>query len=935
MVRLKRLANIVAVSAICLAGTITLAARPTTMPATTTATSQPTTAPSRISFNFKDTPLDTILNVLSQAAGFEILTDGPVDGHVTILSKQPVTPEEAVTMLNAALKANGFTVVREGKMLRISARDKAKKGNLPVHFGADPTDVADTEELITQVIPVQNLTASKLRDDLKPLMAPDIDIAANDGSNTIIITDTSSSIRRLVQIISQLDQHEATTSELRIIQLKHANATATAKLIDTFFKAPPQAPQGQDARQMMMQQQGQGGPPPPSTGSQRHGQSVVTAADDRTNTLLVMASTEQLKLVDAIIKQLDSDNPNPAPTSTMRAFPLKYADAEATAKMVNDIFKAPKQSESLEDILFGDRERNQEKTGIVVNAVPDDRTNTIIVMAPEATLDDIASLITKLDTSPMLTQDIRVIHLRYADAVDVASVLTDMFKPKDKSNDSSPFRFLILSESGPPAQSKGMQINITSDIRTNTVLVSAPVGLLDAIEKITRQLDADPGSEDTMFIYHLRNGQAQHLEYTLNVLFGNISASGGNSPQNGPQPQYQNPLGQQNQNQLGNSPAGNSSSSSNQSTNAKNNRNNRNNQNGRPGGGGISAPISDFTGHVLVVAEPDTNSLLITTASKYQDMVRRIIDDLDHPVQQVLIKVLIAEVTRDNTDDLGLDFSVLNVRPSGNGQSAGTTLLASPNPPNGLVVNVLESNVTATLHALAIRGKLDVLSRPYILASDNQEASITVGQSVPFITDVRFDQNNNPFSTVQYQDIGILLDVTPHINPDGLVIMDVTPEISSMTNSTVQLTPGVTSPIFQKRNASSRVDIHDGQTIVIGGLMQDQNTATLQKVPVLGDLPLLGLLFQRNQVEKTKTELLIFLTPHVAQMPTKLAPMSTDEEKGLRLTPDAVGPGVFQEQMRGMQRGGLPQTQPTTPISPIDSIEENRPATQPTDAPQP
>src|SRR5271170_4677749 len=239
MVRLKRLANLVAVSAICLAGAAALAAGPTT----TTATSQPTTAPSRISFNFKDTPLDTILNVLSTAAGFEILTDGPVDGRVTILSKQPVTPEEAVTMLNAALKANGFTVVREGKMLRIGARDKAKKGNLPVHFGADPADVADTEELITQVIPVQNLTASKLKDDLKPLMAADIDIAANDGSNTIIVTDASSSVRRLVQIISQLDQHEATTSELRIVQLKHASASETAKLIDTFFKGSAQPQQ--------------------------------------------------------------------------------------------------------------------------------------------------------------------------------------------------------------------------------------------------------------------------------------------------------------------------------------------------------------------------------------------------------------------------------------------------------------------------------------------------------------------------------------------------------------------------------------------------------------------------------------------------------------------------------------------------------------------
>ena len=594
---------------------------------------------------------------------------------------------------------------------------------------------------------------------------------------------------------------------------------------------------------------------------------------------------------------------------------------------MNDIFKPAKKSESIEDILFGDRGRDEENKGIVVNAVSDERTNTIIVTAPQSTLDDVASLISRLDTSPMVTQDIRVIHLKYATAADVADVLTDIFNPKTKNNDSSPFRFLIFSDASPPEQTKGMQINITYDIRTNTILVTAPVAMLDNIEKICRQLDADPSSEDTMFIYHLRNGQAQHLEYTLNVLFGNISASGGNNQQNGQQPQNS-PFGNQNQNQNGNSLSNGSNSNNNQSTTAKNNRNNKNNQNNnnRPGAGGIAQATSDFTGHVLVVAEPDTNSLLITTASKYEPMVRRIIDDLDHPVQQVLIKVLIAEVSHDNSDDLGLDFSVLNLRPSGNGTEAGTTF---GSPTNGLIVNVLESNVTATLHALATRGKLDVLSRPYILASDNQEATITVGQSVPYVANVQFNDTNNPISTVLYRDIGVILDVTPHINPDGLVILDVTPEISSMTDSLINLTPGVSSPVFQTRNASSRVNIQDGQTIVIGGLMQDQNTTTLQKVPVIGDIPGLGLLFQRNQVEKTKTELLIFMTPHVAQMPQKLEPMTKDEEKGLRLTPGAIGPGVFQEHMSGMQRGGFPQTQPTAPTSPVDSIEENGPTTQP------
>ena len=146
-----------------------------------------------------------------------------------------------------------------------------------------------------------------------------------------------------------------------------------------------------------------------------------------------------------------------------------------------------------------------------------------------------------------------------------------------------------------------------------------------------------------------------------------------------------------------------------------------------------------LAGQVLVVADPDTNSLLVTTATRFEEQVRQIIAELDRPVPQVLIKVLVAEVTHDNNADFGADFSILNKRPNGNGQSFGQTS-ATPRPTGGLVVNFLESNLNATLHALAQQNKLDVLSRPYILASDNQQASIIVGQQVPIVTEQHDDR---------------------------------------------------------------------------------------------------------------------------------------------------------------------------------------------------
>jgi general secretion pathway protein D len=913
----------------------------TTAPTSRPASTRPTTMPSSLTLTFKDTPIDTVLDFLSRTLGFEVIKDGPLEARVNIISKQPVSPEEAITLVNAALKGNGFVAVREGRILRVIPRDKAKKGNVPVHFGSDPQAIADTDELITQVIPIQNVNATKLHDELKGFMT-DADVAANDASNSLIITDTSAAIRRIAEIISKLDEHEAQTAEIRIIRLLHANATATAKLIDTFFK--PSGGGGQQMNpQMQMQMMQQGGQPPPQHGgSERHGQAVVTAADDRTNTLLVMASTSSLKIIDDIVKHVDSDDPNPAPETQMKAFALKYASAEDTAKLITNIFKVQKQNNDDFPFFFNRFGSNDDdKKALKVTAAFDQRTNTLIVTSSAEGLKQVEKLVELLDANPLAAAELQVYHLKHASAFNVSSMIEDMFKPKQ---DSTPrFPFFIFGEGSNQPQTSKISVNVTSDDRTNTVIVTAPSDLLKVIGKVVEELDADPTTEDTLFIYHLRNAQAQNLEYVLNVLFGNVQGGNQNGQQNG--------QGQPNQNQQGGQ---NSRFSNNNSSNSFDNGNsnggsgsgssiNRNSnrqqgrQQGQANGGNPAKAENELTGKALVVADLDTNSLLVTTASKYEKQVRQIIEDLDRPVPQVLIKVLVAEVTHDNSADLGLDFSVLNQRGSGKGQTL-TSGFGNAGLTPGVLVSVVESNITATLHLLAEQDKLDVLSRPYILASDNQLANIFIGSTVPFITNSQITEAGQLINTVQYRDIGLNLNVTPHINPDGVVILDVNPEVQQLTAQNIAITNNTNSPVISKRSADSRIAVVDGQTIVIGGMMEDRKTSTVSKIPLLGDIPGLGMLFSRTQVTKTKTELLIFLTPHVAQKPDRLQPMSDDETRGLRLTPNAVQPGTYEEQMKGMRRGELPQTQPTQPASPVRSInltdgQEQRQTDSPSTAP--
>src|SRR2546421_12041197 len=159
---------------------------------------------------------------------------------------------------------------------------------------------------------------------------------------------------------------------------------------------------------------------------------------------------------------------------------------------------------------------------------------------------------------------------------------------------------------------------------------------------------------------------------------------------------------------------------------------------------------------------------------------------------------------------------------------------------HALVLTIVKTNITATIHALMEQNKLDVLSRPYLLASDNQLANILIGQSVPFVTDSRVTESGQQINNIQYRDIGLSLNVTPHINPDGVVILDVAPEISQLTSQTVPISSTTGAPVIAKRSAESRIGVKDGQTIVIGGSMSGRQRSNGPKAPRRGGLPAPG-----------------------------------------------------------------------------------------------
>jgi type II secretion system protein D len=332
---------------------------------------------------------------------------------------------------------------------------------------------------------------------------------------------------------------------------------------------------------------------------------------------------------------------------------------------------------------------------------------------------------------------------------------------------------------------------------------------------------------------------------------------------------------------------------------------------GGGGGGGQAAAARTGTGQytpnnqvgTAQISVDDSGNLVVIGDDATIAQIMQVVEDLDHPRPQVLIKVVFLEVQHANSMDIGIEGAygqnlgngvtnnlatvfganglnniVTNVFPVGPAQNVPALTQQSP---GAGVYQILGGDFQATLRAIAQAGKAQLLSRPSILARDRQPAMIQVGQNVPLITSVSYQGiTGTPINSISYQPVGIILRVTPYITGDGMVQMIISPETSALNPTvSVPIAAGVFAPAIDIRRADTVAITPDGQTVVIGGLMASDKASSESKVPFLGDIPLLGNLFKRKSSSGTKTELMIFLTPHIVHAPNQLAAMSNREQE--------------------------------------------------------
>ncbi len=433
--------------------------------------------------------------------------------------------------------------------------------------------------------------------------------------------------------------------------------------------------------------------------------------------------------------------------------------------------------------------------------------------------------------------------------------------------------------------------------RINSILVVTPrAAYLEEARRWIERLDqpSDSGSEPQLFIYQVQNGNARHLASVLSGLFGGSSASAPTA-NNGVAPGLGSTtgssLGQTGMNSafgsagnsLGNSRTGLASAltSSGSGSGGLNSLNSRTNTQG-----GANQPSAAATlGSIRVVADDLNNSVLVWGTRSEFNKIEATLKRLDLPLTQVLIEASIIEVTLDDSLKYGLQWAF-----SGDAQSG----YSGAGNVGGAVSTVLNSGFSyalsnsagklkATLNALATKSLVKMISNPSLMVLDNHTATITVGDQVPVSTStIQSDTSNTTTSTIQYKDTGVNLAVTPSVNSGNVVAMQIDQTVTDVGAVEEQANG---QRRFLQRQISSKVAVRSGESIVLGGLIKDNQSNGKSGVPLLQDLPLIGNLFAQNNSTGVRTELLVVITPRVVRSDIDIREVSDDLRdrlKGLR-----------------------------------------------------
>lgn len=396
----------------------------------------PVTVTNALRMNFHNAPLKTVLDYISARMGFAVNAQTDIHGAATLISEQPIGANEVIDLLSGALAKNGYSVSQKGNVLTISTAEDAK-GTGPVLTATDPSQVPLNDEIATYILPVHSLNPTQLIKDLDQLIPQGATVAANEAGNAVIMTARQRDVHRFSEIIKALDG--SSVSEVRVFSLHFADAKSVASELKEVFESPDSAV-ARDSRRSRFSFgsfPGGGGDVPRSGGEDQKNSSAkaVFTSDDQANAVIASAPSDYFTSISNIIAELDQPSES---ITVMRVFPLKYADPTETADELANLFPddtKTDQSRSMGYRFFNPfappqptSEKSTRMTAeSLVRAVPDLRTQSVIVTTSKDLMEEIAGMITNLDRDPRGQQHVIAFQLKNADPQTVQAAMTALF----------------------------------------------------------------------------------------------------------------------------------------------------------------------------------------------------------------------------------------------------------------------------------------------------------------------------------------------------------------------------------------------------------------------------------------------------------------------------------------------------------------------------
>jgi general secretion pathway protein D len=572
------------------------------------------------------------------------------------------------------------------------------------------------------------------------------------------------------------------------------------------------------------------------------GQSKIIANSD-TNSIVIVDEADSVRRVGQLINNLDRTLVGEINTEIIK---LQFADAAEVADYLNDLFR-PDETTRPAGVPqpgpmgqpMGPTRGNLAALRGRVRIAADTRANALIVSASPDNIKAIRELLKEIDVNLAPRTTYRVIELEYADATGLADTLNQVLGDPSSTNRQGGFGFPFGGFGGFGQNQGGqrrrdnaaglVEYKVVPDVRRNSIIITAPIDGIDQLEDIVKGLDKPSMVRDVVRVFTLQNAIASEVATVLRNLFqGTTNQQGGGGFAL---------FGQGQRTQIP-----------------------------------PNSPL-DLLRQVTIVPNDQTNQLLVSgpaqTFSVIEDLLKSGDNGLDRRLPQVFIEVVIADITLDDTNRFGIEWNAL----AGSSAFGQMFNLNSPTADQtGFKYSVVSRNFQATLTALKERNRVKVVSTPHVMVTDNSPALVSIGENIPYAAESSIT-NGVVQTTTDFLDVSIRLNVTPHISPGNHILLDIDQQVNSLIEF-IQVGPNQSAPRTTNRRAGTTVIVQNDQTVVLGGIISNDEKRNVSKIPILGDIPLLGNLFRSYSKSKGRTELVVFMTPHIVR--------ETDDAESIR-----------------------------------------------------